>query len=217
VIELVQTPLLDFIYPPFCVACDADGKWICGHCLENTINQSEPVRIPVGFKDFFTIGRYSSPVLQRLIRSLKYHSATACLESVSALLESYIEKHILFRQLLLTSDLNIYFVPSDELRVRERGIDHTKKLAEVLSGHAPKSRIKNTLIKTRSILPNASLPSNAARKGNTADAFSVTERVQGTCLLMDDVYTTGSTMNACKIALRRAGAREIYGFTLAIG
>ena len=101
--------------------------------------------------------------------------------------------------------------------MRERGVDHGLFLLSVFRKLYPQLKTSTALIKTRQVLPNASLPSNAARKGNSKDAFVMTEKAATKCLLIDDVYTTGATLDACKTALRKAGATEIHGFVLAKG
>ena len=214
-ITTVKNILLDFAYPPYCISCDIDGEWFCDACTNKVLNRSSFKGSPDGFVDFFSLGMYSYGALRKLIHALKYRRAGCCLDSVGRLIKRFAETHILFQQLMAKDDVHLYFVPSDELRVRERGIDHTKALAECIRSIFPQLTLHRSLIKTRHVLPNASLPSNAARKGNTKDAFMVAERAFGTCLLIDDVYTTGATMQACRSALKKSGAGEVYGFVLA--
>ncbi len=216
-IQELKKQLVDFAYPPFCVACSKDGAWLCTNCIQSILDTEPPRFKPPGFTDFFTIGRYANPALRQLIHSLKYRGASCCLSSVSELIQRFTDANVLFERTLHLSGLNLFFVPSDDLRVRERGIDHARSLAEVFTGTYKHIILQDSLIKTRSIMPNASLPSNAARKGNTADAFTVTDRIHGPCLLIDDVYTTGATMQACRSAMKKGGASEVYGFALARG
>jgi predicted amidophosphoribosyltransferase len=73
------------------------------------------------------------------------------------------------------------------------------------------------LKKTRATPPQAGL-SRAARRENVRGVFVVTapERVRArTLILVDDVMTTGATLSACAAELRRAGASEVLGLTLA--
>jgi len=207
--------VLDFIYPPFCIACRADGAWFCETCRSHVLRNASVGRPPEGFEDFYSIGRYADPVLRRLIHTLKYRAASCCLKSIAKLITEFADTHILFQHILSIEGLNVFFVPSDDLRIRERGIDHARLLAETFARLYPNLVLRDSLIKRHSVMANASLPSNAARKGNTQDAFLAAEQVYGPCLLIDDVYTTGATLQACRSALRKAGARKIYGFTLA--
>lgn len=216
-IGLVKTHVLDFVYPRFCVGCESDSDWLCEPCSERIVGRGSEADSVDIFDQFFTIGSYADPALRELIRSIKYRRAIDCLPSVSRLIDRFIKHHALFHILLSTPNLQIFYVPSDELRVRERGVDHVADLANLVHAKYPETVLRDTLIKTRTSIPNAKLPSNAARKGNSLEAFAVTERVSRPCLLIDDVYTTGATMKACKRALKAAGAKNIHGFTLAKG
>lgn len=216
-IHTLKQHTLDFIYPAFCVGCERDGSWICDRCINAVMRRLPDQRIPNGFSSFHTVGRYADPVLRQLIRAIKYRTARVCIARLNDLLDQFIERHVLFRELLQTPELRLFYVPSDELRIRERGIDHTFVIAELFALKYQNIHLRDSLIKTRNVMPNAKLPSSAARKGNTSDAFMVTERIEKPCLLIDDVYTSGATMSACKNALRTAGAKAIHGFTLAVG
>lgn len=99
------------------------------------------------------------------------------------------------------------WVPGDRERTRERGHVPARRLAEALAvDWAIPAR--ELLVRTRPLPRQASL-ALAERRRNVRGAFAASERAPPRVCLVDDVYTTGSTANACASALRRAGARRV--------
>lgn len=96
-------------------------------------------------------------------------------------------------------------VPLHPSRQRERGFNQARELARHLGVPT-----LDALIRTRATAAQADLPA-ARRHGNVRDAFSVgTPDVDGKVLvLVDDVVTTGATLNACAAVLLDAGAAEV--------
>jgi ComF family protein len=115
-------------------------------------------------------------------------------------------------------------VPLHTARQRERGYNQAELLAlglvrsfPRLPGGAALSLDRGLLKKVRATPPQAGL-SLAARRENVRGVFAVTapERVRDRVLiLVDDVMTTGATLSSCATALKRAGARQVLGLTLA--
>lgn len=105
-------------------------------------------------------------------------------------------------------------VPIHKKRLFERGFNQSvwlgKELAQILDKDFDAfilKRTKNT--------PSQNGLSQIGRKNNVKSAFSVQKPVVGKCiLLIDDVFTTGATINACSKALKRAGAKRIDVLTL---
>jgi predicted amidophosphoribosyltransferase len=105
------------------------------------------------------------------------------------------------------------FVPGDPDRLLERGHSPPERLAQEL-GHLWERPVERLLRRTRAIRPQRGLDLPARRR-NVAGAFVATGRSPPRVCLVDDVYTTGSTVNACASALRRAGARSVEVVALA--
>ena len=106
-------------------------------------------------------------------------------------------------------------VPLHRAREWERTFDQAGLLAkhlQELSGLP----VRNVLIRRENTIPQTSL-SGRARRMNLRDAFQVKKGVQlpSSIVLIDDVITTGATLEACAAPLRRAGARRVYGLTVA--
>jgi len=113
----------------------------------------------------------------------------------------------------LVSGVNLVVpVPLHRRRRRARGFNQAEELARHLG-----LEWKNVLRRTRATSSQTDLPA-ARRHANVRNAFSLkrSHSVDGlTVLLVDDVSTTGATLNACAVALRRAGARDVRALTAA--
>ena len=100
-------------------------------------------------------------------------------------------------------------VPLHPARLRERGYNQAGLLAEALAGTIGVPRLEGAIVRARDTRPQARLDPRS-RRANVAGAFRVTNpgRLEGrSILLVDDVVTTGATLEACLEALAGAGAR----------
>ena len=102
--------------------------------------------------------------------------------------------------------VTLTFVPGDRERRRQRGHVPAQRLAEEL-GRLWNVPVEPLLRRTRLVQPQRGL-SLAERRSNVRGAFAA-QSSPATVWLVDDVYTTGATANACSSALRRAGARRV--------
>jgi len=108
-------------------------------------------------------------------------------------------------------------VPLHPRRRRRRGFNQAEIISRRLSAEKGLRHANGCLIKTSNIPPQTSLDGGARRR-NVKGAFTVRNpgAVEGkSVLLVDDVYTTGSTIRECASVLKAAGAREIRALTIA--
>ena len=121
-------------------------------------------------------------------------------------------------KVLLVADLDIVMpVPLHAGRLKERGFNQALLLAHQTSEAHGIPLSCDNLFRTRHTRPQVEL-SGAERIRNVAGAFALRRpgEVAGRRLvLIDDVFTTGATMNECAVVLKRAGAAQVTAFTLA--
>ncbi len=111
----------------------------------------------------------------------------------------------------------VTFVPMRKWDERKRGYNQSKILAEIVSDRSG-IPLMNLLVKTQRTKPQKRSTARE-RKVNVFGAFDVTDKkyVNGkTLLLIDDVKTTGATLNECAKMLKIYGAKEVYCAALAI-
>ena len=149
-----------------------------------------------------------------MVRNLKFNSAWILAGAMGADVARA-------AQLLRIEKLDfVTAVPMHPKRLRERGRNHAEVLARAAAARMG-AEYRDLLYRTRNTPQQARL-SGRQRRQNVKDAFDALpecrEAIAGaTVLLIDDVYTTGSTTKNCAMALRRAGARRVYCAAYALG
>lgn len=223
--SLIQA-FLDFIFPPLCLVCEnrfEQGKWLCPHCWEEIHNSAKPGLYFSGLdfefsteKTFFN-GIYVfwdfSPSLEICIHQIKYHG----MKQLGARFGEQIG-------LFLTTcgftfkDWDILMpIPLHRVRQRERGYNQSEWIAKGISRIGKISFRNDWVIRKRATKTQTAL-SKRERLDNVKDAFALRKRipVKGkSILLVDDVVTTGATMNACAKVLKENGADSVVGIALA--
>jgi len=108
-------------------------------------------------------------------------------------------------------------VPIHQKRVRERGYNQSGLLSRELGRLVRLPVVADCLTRQRHTPPQARATSVSERRSNVADAFTYRDhRLKGKqILLIDDVATSGATLDACAAALKAAGANSVWGLTLA--
>ena len=108
-------------------------------------------------------------------------------------------------------------VPLHSEKEKERGFNQAQILAKELARRKQIPLIGDQLVKVKRTLPQTSLEAKE-RENNLKGAFEVRDRekIRGKIvLLVDDVFTTGSTLQECSLALKAAGALEVRALTVA--
>lgn len=207
----VADALIATLFAPPCATCgtilDAPlGGAVCPSCWA-IIDRLAPHRfaIPPAIRDAMALGEYDG-VLRDAIHALKYDGRRTIGSGLSRIMAK--QAH----PLLQGADL-VVPVPLHRSRERERGFNQSDTLAGSLA--LPARRV---LRRIRSTRPQVDLTAQERRQ-NVADAFVVTSRgmePNGKVLvLVDDVTTTGATLEACARVLLAAGAREVRAITAA--
>lgn len=108
-------------------------------------------------------------------------------------------------------------VPIHKSRMRKRGYNQAQLLAEEL-GRQMGLPVKNSVIRCRNTVPQKQLD-DAGRQNNLKKAFKIcgNDVKLNTIVIIDDIYTTGSTVDAVARELRKAGCADVYYVALAIG
>lgn len=108
-------------------------------------------------------------------------------------------------------------VPLHRRRLRWRGFNQASVLAEEIKNHLSLEVLNNVLVRTRHTRAQAKLNKNQRIK-NLIDCFVCTQPLTDKhVILVDDVTTTGATLNECAKALRTSGAKSVWGLVIAQG
>lgn len=196
---------IQYLLPPFCRICGievsgADGlKPLCGECLMN----------PPSYSIARSVVRYE-PQVQRLVHKLKYARELSVIPALSELIGGY--------GMAEFADIDcVVVVPLHLQRLRLRGLNQAAVLARLFFADRPTLIKSDWLIRTRNTIPQTKL-GRRARRENLRGAFAVRTTVdfQGAAVcLVDDVFTTGTTVKECSKVIMKSGAREVKVLTLA--
>ena len=148
------------------------------------------------------------------IRLFKFNGKTRLAEPLAELM-----RETATRDLDPESYSHIIPVPLYKVRQRERGYNQSRLLADQVLEIFPNAHVDESLKRIRPTRTQSRLQSNSERKANVKGAFEVDDPNQfrgATVLLIDDVVTTGGTVNECARVLRQAGAERVDVLAIAL-
>lgn len=241
--EVGKTFFLDLLFPYECIVCTKEGAYLCPSCepaLEGSAYPRCPncsAKIPDGkicnlcrrkmsmlLRHFFAPLSYQHPLVQELIQRAKYEPyAKHLLDPCIHLLLGFLA-HNKFQNLI---DLYRYEkrtcvilvpIPLTSSKLRERGFNQAEYIAVSLAALYRIPLERHILERKKIKKAQVECANIEERKKNIKGVFQCRnlDILNGTiCILVDDVLTSGATMNECAKLLRAAGAKEIWGITLA--
>jgi ComF family protein len=234
--EKLKNAIIDLLFPPHCVACHSLGVWLCTTCLSQIETIDPPVcpscglptesvqaakdstavcarckRLPLQLDGLRGYAFHGGP-LREAIHQFKYED----LRDLASLLGRLMgEGWAALAPCDVALDA-IVPVPLHPTRQRKRGYNQAALLALEVGAHLERPVIQDVLVRTKATAPQVDLGAQE-RLANVRDAF----RCNGAGLsgkhvmLIDDVCTTGSTLESACAALREAGALSVWAYTLA--
>ena len=109
-------------------------------------------------------------------------------------------------------------VPVHPARKRKRGFNQAELLAERIGNRLKIPVCPDMLVRNKKTMPQKGLDPSGRLK-NLEEAFSVGKLLDGVdgVILVDDIYTTGSTIEACTRTLKKAGIKRVYFLAVCIG
>lgn len=204
IIKIALEALLDIIYPydNKCIICGVEGfLGMCSKCKSEIkrVHQQEEI---------MAYGYYGG-VLKKLILNLKYHKSFIAGKVLADLLcQIIIEKK-------LSIDC-ICYVPISKDSLKKRGFNQCSVLAKNISSILDIPVI-DCLVKVKET-KEQKLLGKEERMKNILDAFEIKNKeklFKKNILLIDDVYTTGATINECKKNIEKCNINKIYLLTIA--
>ena len=226
--------VLDLIFPIYCLNCGQEGAYLCQIC------QSSLILVPptcfvckkLSFPDrengkntclncqkntkisfFASPLNYGDPKIRDLIHDLKYKR----IKSIGNFLGDILADSLVKQKIIFPENIVVIPIPLHKKRERERGFNQSQIIGQVLSDRFALNLETKILFKQKETKPQMELTAEE-RKNNLKAAFLVKnkEKIQGfPILLVDDVKTTGSTLEEAAQVLRQSGIKKVWAVTVA--
>lgn len=235
--RIVKNFSLDLLFPKFCFGCQKENSYLCDDC-ENKILFFNYLNCPVcklktenGFickncrkkskiDKLISAAHSDDLLIKSMIHQFKYSNAKSLCEILSQLLLKFLNKN---KYLEITTDkikdFIIVPVPLHWLRLRQRGYNQAELIAKKISLEF-KIENYNALKRIKNNKPQVETENRSERIANVMEIFTIknNKKIRGKIvLLVDDVATTRSTLNECAKVLKNAGAKQVWGITIARG
>lgn len=216
-INKIKNFLLDTLFPTKCIGCDTKDEILCDMCITKIrLAERETER------DIIALYDYRDPIIKKAIWELKYHHKRYLGEKLGKLLyESMIEELGDMRVYIAGRSILVVPVPISNKKTKLRGYNQALTIAKGFCSSVPSGtfEIKNNIVtKKIDTLPQARITDRKRRLENVRGVFGVKNKeiVKGrTVIVIDDVTTTGGTINEVMKILKKSGAKKVIGFAVA--
>lgn len=230
----IKQGAIECLFPTNCLNCQADGEILCEDCFSTIeiIDQSychickkrKPFKVfrclsgcrsPL-FHLFFATAYKKDTLIEKIIHRFKYPPFIKNLDAVLAKIISVHFELIKLEQDFF-KDFIIIPIPLHIKKIKKRGFNQSTEIAKKIFPTSVFLAL-DVLKRVRNTIPQIEIKDKQGKKNNVKDVFQCVDStfVQNkTILLIDDVYTTGATMEECAKVLKNAGAKRIFGCVIA--
>jgi ComF family protein len=226
--------LIDYLFPKTCINCGKNGAYFCSECINFASLDRERI-CPVCEK--YSIGGLTHPacttdksldgftsvfaykgIIKKGIGKLKYKFVSVIGSELVELFLSSLGEDKSFVKFCYQSKVILVPVPLHPIRERWRGFSQTKLLGKLVADNLGIEMV-DLLVRIKNTKPQVGLGEND-RKKNIEGAFVINPKFQilnfeFQIVLFDDVWTSGSTLKEAARTLKKAGAKNVWGLTLA--
>jgi len=232
-IKKIKNKILDLIFPTECVICGKSGQYFCescfnqikyvkeGTCLLCNTNQAiigvcANCQTKSYIDDIIAVTKYKDTVIEQVIHELKFSYIEQLANQLANLLS--LKLKALGYQTKLKDKILIP-LPLHKKRFLERGFNQSELLLKLLQPDFD-GQIRNDILKRVKYTSQQAKLDREQRINNVQDAFKCLkpdEAAGQKIFLLDDVLTSGATMNQAAKALKSAGAKKVIGLVIAHG
>jgi ComF family protein len=199
---------LDLIFPKFCLGCKREGNFLCQDCFSTLeILTSHQKFNGKNLADLYFPVNYENFLVKKLISNFKYPPLIRELKKELALV--IISHFLLLDKKPNFSDFVLVPIPLSKKKLKWRGFNQAEEIAKELADFLKIPLILDCLIKIKETRDQVELSEKERRK-NVKGVFFVRN-----VLLVDDVFTTGATMEEAARVLKETGAKKIVGIVVA--
>lgn len=234
-LSFLKAIALDLLFPAQCAGCGSGGAFLCGRCMETVTlvppscivckklaparrkilagRTCKPCRKKSHISSFFSPLLYETGLIRDLVHQLKYRR----IREIHIPLAEILARSLRYFAVPIPQDALIVPVPLSPARRRVRGFNQSALIAERLGTELGISVAIDGLKKIKTTTPQMQL-AREARLANLIGAFAVTDTAaiqNKTVILLDDVKTTGATLEEAARVLKAAGAKQIWALTVA--
>ncbi|HBR13402.1 MAG TPA: hypothetical protein DD697_01720 [Candidatus Komeilibacteria bacterium] len=207
--------ILKLIFPVECLNCGRENYYLCDNCLKKILVQPTlaPFDHPLTHLDgVLTATNYHENLIAQTIHYFKFRFIQALAEPLAGLLIDFVKK--------IDFDLKnslVIPVPLNKKRLLERGFNQSYLLAKIFAEHFNLPLSAEVVSRSRNTPHQVGLNQKQRRLNiNNAFTLNLPEAVRNkNIILIDDVVTTGATLEEIAKLLKTAGAKTVHGLTVA--
>jgi len=213
---------LDLLFPQKCLGCGISGAIICESCLMSFppfLAENKPQNLPE-IDRIFVATSYENEIVKKTIRMFKYRGVKALAEPLSSLIIKNLGDKIT-RLIGNSGQIAVIIpIPLSRKKFKKRGYNQAEILGKCLSDKLSIKMKTNVLYKIKETVSQVEIKDREKRLKNIQGVFAIKNQEiirDKIIILVDDITTTGATLNEAGRVLKHFGAGKIIGLTVAKG
>ena len=228
--QKLKETALDLLFPKFCISCGLEGAFLCSKCGEVLYVRGgscfkcgkrdiagktcDSCKKKTAVRRFYAPFSYKNQVVRDLLHSYKYHRV----RELARPLADFLAAAMVRADFQTKKEMIFIPVPLHKRRMNERGFNQAELLALALGEKFGLPVLTHALIRARYTRTQIELSDDNERRANIAGAFRIISPAavaKKVIVLVDDVVTSGATLNEAALVLKEAGARSIWAAAVA--